>query len=117
MLLIAKVFATIKGRVKRFAKIAGEMVSLESVEQLAAKASEGNHAVVAVNDPRRGESLVLFTTDKQLDRSMLSALAKSTGVAEIAVPKDIRFLKEIPVLGSGKTDFVSLKQLAEQENN
>ncbi len=38
---------------------------------------------------------------------MLSALAKSTGVAEIAVPKDIRFLKEIPVLGSGKTDFVS----------
>ncbi|EPF2595870.1 bifunctional acyl-ACP--phospholipid O-acyltransferase/long-chain-fatty-acid--ACP ligase [Proteus mirabilis] len=110
-------FCTIKGRVKRFAKIAGEMVSLESVEQLAAKASEGNHAVVAVNDPRRGESLVLFTTDKQLDRSMLSALAKSTGVAEIAVPKDIRFLKEIPVLGSGKTDFVSLKQLAEQENN
>lgn len=62
-------------------------------------------------------TLVLFTTDKQLDRSTLSALAKSEGVAEIAVPKDIRFIKEIPVLGSGKTDFVSLKKLAEQENN
>ena len=110
-------FCTIKGRVKRFAKIAGEMVSLEGVEQLARKASKGEHAVVTISDKRRGESLVLFTTDKQLDRSTLSALAKSEGVAEIAVPKDIRFIKEIPVLGSGKTDFVSLKKLAEQENN
>ncbi|MBJ2117412.1 MULTISPECIES: bifunctional acyl-ACP--phospholipid O-acyltransferase/long-chain-fatty-acid--ACP ligase [Proteus] len=110
-------FYTIKGRVKRFAKIAGEMVSLEGVEQLARKASQGEHAVVSISDKRRGESLVLFTTDKQLDRSVLSTLAKSEGVAEIAVPKDIRFIKEIPVLGSGKTDFVSLKKLAEQENN
>lgn len=70
------------------------MVSLEDVEQLAAKASEGNHAVVAVNDPRRGESLVLFTTDKQLDRSMLSALAKSTGVAKLRYQKIFVFSKK-----------------------
>ncbi|WP_220683206.1 AMP-binding protein, partial [Pseudomonas aeruginosa] len=82
-------FCTIKGRVKRFAKIAGEMISLESVEHLASKVSkEGSHAVVSIADPRRGESLVLFTTDNQLERSALSSLAKSEGMADIAVPNN-----------------------------
>lgn len=111
-------FCTIKGRVKRFAKIAGEMISLESVEHLVSKASKGGaHAVISIADPRRGESLVLFTTDSQLERSTLSTLAKADGMADIAVPKDIRFVEELPLLGSGKTDFVTLKKLAEQENS
>lgn len=112
-------FYTIKGRVKRFAKIAGEMISLESIEQLARKACAGEYeyAAVSISDKRKGESLVLFTTNEQLDRTTLSTMAKSEGMAEIAVPKDIRFIEQLPLLGSGKIDFVSLKQLAEQGNN
>src|SRR4051794_6249590 len=62
-------YITIRGRIKRFAKIAGEMVSLEVVEAIAAQASPASlHAAVAVKDPARGEVLVLYTQDAALAR-------------------------------------------------
>ena len=52
----AEGFVTIKGRAKRFAKIAGEMVPLGGVEDLANKAyPKSAHAVVALPDPKQGE--------------------------------------------------------------
>src|SRR3954466_13419250 len=108
-------FIHIRGRVKRFAKIAGEMISLEVVERIAATASPGFvHAASTRTDAAKGEALVLFTTDPSLRREHLGAAAKTSGAPELAVPRVIQLVKEIPLLGTGKTDYVQLKKLAEE---
>ena len=111
----AQGFLVIRGRAKRFSKIAGEMVSLGAVEAKLAAAFPGHqHAVVAVPDPRKGEQLVLFTTDAELDRQRLAQALKAEGASEIMIPRLVAALPELPKLGSGKTDYVSLNGLARE---
>ncbi len=108
-------FLSILGRLKRFAKVAGEMISLEVVETLARAASaEAMHAATCIPDPGRGESIVLFTTDANLTRDQLAQTAKEQGLPEIALPRRIRVVESLPVLGTGKVDYLRLKVMAEE---
>jgi acyl-[acyl-carrier-protein]-phospholipid O-acyltransferase/long-chain-fatty-acid--[acyl-carrier-protein] ligase len=104
----------ILGRAKRFAKIAGEMVSLTAVERLAEEVwPDHRHAVVSLADDKKGERLVLLTDHAAADLSTLSDQAKKKGVPALAIPKKLVKVESIPVLGSGKTDYVTLQKLAE----
>jgi acyl-[acyl-carrier-protein]-phospholipid O-acyltransferase/long-chain-fatty-acid--[acyl-carrier-protein] ligase len=106
-------FVTIKGRAKRFAKIAGEMVPLGAVEDLVASVwPENQHAVVALADTKRGEQLVLVTDRADADRASLATSARNAGLPEIFVPRVIVPVPEVPILGTGKIDYVSTAQLA-----
>ncbi|MBA2591262.1 MAG: bifunctional acyl-ACP--phospholipid O-acyltransferase/long-chain-fatty-acid--ACP ligase [Gammaproteobacteria bacterium] len=108
-------FVKITGRLKRFAKIAGEMVSLEVVEHIAALASPGaQHAASVKTDARRGELIVLFSTDADLTRERLQDGAREIGEPEIAIPRQIVHVAALPLLGSGKLDHVALRRMAEE---
>lgn len=96
----------IQGRVKRFAKIGGEMVSLAVVENCAsAMWPDDMHAAAAIPDPRKGEQVVLISTAKDIDRAAILAWAQSHGVSELSVPRKVFHVDEVPVLGTGKTDY------------
>ncbi len=106
----------ILGRMKRFAKIGGEMVSLTAAEDLAVAVwPDGRHAVVAMPDPKKGERLVLVTDRRDAESAPLLAHAQSVGAPEIAVPRKIVRVPEIPVLGTGKTDYVAVERMVEAE--
>ena len=106
-------FVAIRGRAKRFAKIGGEMVSLPAVEGYAASVwPAAEHAVVTRPDPRKGEQLVLFTTARDATQKALQDWCKAYGVAELMIPRDIRLLDALPVLGTGKIDYVRLAELS-----
>jgi len=108
-------YVTILGRAKRFAKIAGEMVSLAAIEALAAELwPEAQHAVLAVPDPRRGEQLLLATTEPHADRAALLARAKAKGVPELWLPRTIIAVESIPLLGTGKIDYPAVTRLVEE---
>ena len=107
-------FLRLLGRVRRFAKVAGEMVSLEVVESVAEEASpEFAHAAVARPDPARGETIVLCTQDATLTRDRLQQAARRMGVPELVLPRRVVVVEKIPLLGSGKKDYPRIAALLE----
>jgi acyl-[acyl-carrier-protein]-phospholipid O-acyltransferase/long-chain-fatty-acid--[acyl-carrier-protein] ligase len=109
-------FIAIRGRVKRFAKIGGETVSLAVVENIAAAIwPDNHHAAVTMADRAKGEQIVLVTDVAGARRLDLVAWAQNHGVSELAVPRRIVVVEALPVLGTGKTDYVTVQKLAEQE--
>lgn len=108
-------FISIRGRLKRFAKIGGEMVSLAVVENCASALWPDNmHAAVAVADGRKGEQIILLTDAEDAARDALVGWAKNHGVPELAIPKRIAFTPEIPLLGTGKTDYGAVQKLVDE---
>ena len=106
-------FLTIRGRRKRFAKVAGEMVSLEVAENIAAAAAPGaQHAAVAVEEPGRGDLIVLVSEEPGLRREQLARAARSLGLPELAVARKVIHLPKLPLLGNGKKDYVTLAAMA-----
>jgi acyl-[acyl-carrier-protein]-phospholipid O-acyltransferase / long-chain-fatty-acid--[acyl-carrier-protein] ligase len=104
-------FVVVRGRAKRFAKIAGEMVSLASVEAMVQELwPEDTHVVVVLPDPRRGEQIVLVTDRPTADRDALLAHARDQGFSELWLPKAM-LSAQIPVLGSGKVDYAATAEM------
>jgi acyl-[acyl-carrier-protein]-phospholipid O-acyltransferase/long-chain-fatty-acid--[acyl-carrier-protein] ligase len=105
-------FVTIEGRAKRFAKIGGEMVSLAAVEAFAASVwPDTTHAAVSVADARKGEQIVLLTDNPAADRADLIRHAQNDGVPELYIPRTVRIVDAVPVLGTGKIDYASVQAL------
>jgi acyl-[acyl-carrier-protein]-phospholipid O-acyltransferase/long-chain-fatty-acid--[acyl-carrier-protein] ligase len=103
----------IRGRIKRFAKIGGEMVSLAVVENCASAVwPDDNHAAASLPDKRKGEMIVLLTTRENARRTDLLGWAQNHGVPELAVPRMIFHVEKIPVLGTGKLDYGATQRMA-----
>tara|TARA_R110002110_G_scaffold294651_2_gene508630 strand:- start:226 stop:1656 length:1431 start_codon:yes stop_codon:yes gene_type:complete len=107
-------FIRIMGRVKRFAKIGGEMVSLAVVENCASAVWPDNlHAAVAMPDPRKGEQIILLSDSEACNRADILAWAKNHGVPELSVPRRVFHVPEIAVLGTGKIDYAAVQKQAD----
>jgi acyl-[acyl-carrier-protein]-phospholipid O-acyltransferase/long-chain-fatty-acid--[acyl-carrier-protein] ligase len=105
-------FVWIRGRAKRFANIAGEMVSLAAVEDMALDLWPDNPpAVVAAPDHRKGERIVMATTKPGATRAEVQAWMKAKGAAEYMAPAVVLVLETMPLLGSGKTDYTELGKI------
>jgi acyl-[acyl-carrier-protein]-phospholipid O-acyltransferase/long-chain-fatty-acid--[acyl-carrier-protein] ligase len=108
-------FLAIKGRLKRFAKIGGETVSLDVVESCASALwPDFSHASIAISGGRKGEEIALVTTCPDAKRIDFVGWAHNHGVSELAAPRRFVFVDAVPVLGTGKTDYVKVEKMVAQ---
>lgn len=108
-----KGFLKIVGRLKRFAKISGEMISLTAIEEVLKNVfgDRKEMAVMAIADERKGERLLLVTNHREVDVKSAREALKSSGFSDLACPREVQFMREIPKLGTGKVDFMKLGQM------
>ncbi len=106
----------IKGRAKRFAKIAGEMVSLGAIEVALQKLwPDFDSAVTTLPDSKKGEQIILVTTNKKGEKSEIVKYFKENNLPDIATPKTILVVDKLPLLGTGKIDYVGLNEVAKAD--
>lgn len=114
-------YISILGRAKRFAKLGGEMVSLTAVEELATYTwPDSNHAAVSIPDDKKGEKIILVTDNHDANKKQIQEAARNLKYGEIYIPRKIVLAEELPVLGTGKIDYIQLNtmvMLAEQEGS
>ncbi|NOZ43517.1 MAG: acyl-[ACP]--phospholipid O-acyltransferase [Alphaproteobacteria bacterium] len=109
-------YVTIRGRVKRFAKIAGEMVSLGAVEAVVASLWPDNlHAAIALPDARKGEQIILLTDCIEVNRNVLMKKIRAMGQSALLRPGKIMLVDEVPLMVTGKIDYVAAGRLAQEK--
>jgi len=117
----AEGYLHIRGRMKRFAKVSGEMVSLSAVEDALAGAFPQyglrcQIAVITRPDENKGEMLIAVTNEPKLTLDEIRDAIKAKGLTNLSVPREIKAVKEIPKLGTGKLDHRGLQALMEAES-
>lgn len=112
-------FVYIKDRIKRFAKIGGEMVSLNAVSEMVCNAYAGDgeyqYGVVATPHESKGEQIVLATNNPNVTQEKLHNYIKQNGMSELYLPRVVLYMEKLPVFGTGKMDNVTLKRLVMEE--
>ena len=113
-------FVYIRDRIKRFAKIGGEMVSLNAVHEMVVKACEHSGAeyaygVVAIPHESKGEQIVLVTNNKEVTQDVLHNYVRANGLPELYLPRVILFKESLPVFATGKADNMTLKKQVLEE--
>ena len=108
-------YVFILGRLKRFAKISGEMVSLSAVEDALAGAFPHyglrcQIAVLSRPDPDKGEVLIAATNEPRLQLEEMRTALRAKGFSNLCLPREVKFIKEIPKLGTGKVNHRELEK-------
>ncbi len=110
-------YITIIGRVKRFAKIAGEMISLAAIEELATRIdSDPNsiNAVIYLADEKKGEQILLFTTSPIITKESFINIIDKVMVSAMHLPKFIINVPEIPIFPTGKVNYPEVIKMARE---
>jgi acyl-[acyl-carrier-protein]-phospholipid O-acyltransferase/long-chain-fatty-acid--[acyl-carrier-protein] ligase len=112
----AEGYVHILGRLKRFAKVSGEMVSLTAVEDVLASAFPKYGlkfaiAVVAKPDEGKGEKLIAATNEARLTMDDVRTAIRNRGLSNLAVPREIKVVHDIPRLGTGKINHRELEKI------
>lgn len=113
-------FLFLQGRLKRFAKISGEMVSLTAAEEALAGAfpQYGLRLQVAIlsrPDPDRGEALIAVSNEQKLQLDELRAAIRAAGLSNLYVPREVKYIRDIPKLGTGKVNHRELQKMIAEE--
>ncbi len=106
-------YVKIVDRVKRFAKIAGEMISLTAVDNIAVSiwgTDEFRCGTVAIPSDKKGEQIVMVTNNKEASRATFAEYVREKGLSELYIPVEFLYREELPLLATGKADNVSLKK-------
>ncbi|MBX7104024.1 MAG: AMP-binding protein [Gemmataceae bacterium] len=112
-------FVTLTGRQSRFAKIGGEMVPLERLEEelhAVMGMTDRVLAVTSIPDEKKGERIIVLHLDfpaGTTPESLTDALSKR-GLPNLWIPseRDFRPVSSMPLLGTGKLDLQAIKQIA-----
>ena len=103
-----------EGRLKRFVKLGGEMISLPAIEavllpRFASEADEGPALAVEAVGPPDSPEIVVFTP-RALEREDINRVIREAGLSPLYHVRRVIHVPAIPVLGTGKTDYRGLKE-------
>ncbi len=111
----------LSGRLKRFAKVAGEMVSLGGIEEVITdeltqrtkKTYEGPIVAIVADESFSGRPLLVLFTTEEIDKQEVNLILKEAGFSRLVKITDVKKVDEIPLMGTGKIDFRYLQTMIE----